>query len=102
MTKLSRLEEDRAVRNAAHNVFQTDLSFVRTDLTLGHMGRKLVARVSESAAETADEAVEIVKRNPRKSAAAAVAVGIAAIAWFARKPIAALLGKKAEDGSKEP
>lgn len=98
MTKLSQLEEDRALRNAAHNVFQTDLSFVRSDLTLGHMGRKLAARVSESAAETAEEAVEIVKRHPRRSAAAAAAVGIAAIAWLARKPIVSLFGKKPKSG----
>lgn len=100
MTKLSQLEEDRALRNAAHNVFKTDLAFVRGDLTLKGMGRRMVARVSESAAETADEAVEIVKRNPRKTAIAAAAVGIATLAWFARKPIASLLGRK--DDAKEP
>lgn len=102
MTKLSQLEEDRALRNTAHNVFKTDLAFVRGDLTLKGMGRRMVARMGESASETADEAVEIVKRHPRKSAAAAAAVGLAAIAWFARKPLASLLGRKPKNDAKEP
>lgn len=95
MTKLSQLQEDRAVRDAAHTVFQTDLAFIRGDLALRGMGRRLAARIEESAVETANEAAELVKRNPGKTAALA-AVGVAAIVWFARKPLASLFGGKSQ------
>jgi hypothetical protein len=79
----SRLVEDRQLRDAALEVFSTDLRFIRQDLRARSAGKRISDRFGESAMDIVDEAVDYAEAN-RASIAAAVA---AVVLWFARAPL---------------
>jgi hypothetical protein len=78
-----RLAEDRALRNAALDVFSTDLRFIRQDLRARSVGKRITDRIGDSAMEIVDEAVDYAQANRGSIAAAAAAI----VLWFARVPL---------------
>jgi hypothetical protein len=93
----ARLAEDRQLRDAALEVFSTDLRFVRQDLRARSVGKRITDRIGDSAMDIVDEAVDYAEAN-RGSVAAAVA---AIVLWFARAPLlnglARIFGLDGED-----
>jgi hypothetical protein len=79
----ARLAEDRQLRDAALEVFSTDLRFIRQDLRARSVGKRITDRIGDSAMDIVDEAVDYAEAN-RGSVAAAVA---AIVLWFARAPL---------------
>jgi hypothetical protein len=78
-----RLAEDRKLRDAALEVFSTDLRFIKQDLHAHSVGQRITDRVGDSAMQIVDEAVDYAEANRGY-----VAAGIAAIVlWFARAPL---------------
>lgn len=78
-----RLAEDRALRDAALDVFSTDLRFIRQDLRARSVGKRITDRIGDSAMEIVDEAVDYAETNRGRVAAAAAAI----VLWFARVPL---------------
>ncbi|HSQ95014.1 MAG TPA: hypothetical protein VLM18_02780 [Croceibacterium sp.] len=78
-----RLAEDRALRDAALEVFSTDLRFIRQDLRARSVGKRIADRIGDSAMEIVDEAVDYAEANRGRIAAAAAAI----VLWFARAPL---------------
>ena len=78
-----RLAEDRQLRDAALEVFSTDLHFIRQDLRARSVGKRITDRIGDSAMDIVDEAVDYAEANRGSIAAAAVAI----VLWFARAPI---------------
>jgi hypothetical protein len=78
-----RLAEDRKLRDAALEVFSTDLRFIKQDLHARSVGQRITDRVGDSAMQIVDEAVDYAEANRGY-----VAAGVAAIVlWFARAPL---------------
>jgi len=84
-----RLAEDRKLRDAALEVFVTDLRFIRQDLKARSVGKRITDRIGDSAMEIIDEAVDYAEAN-RWSVGAAVG---AIVLWFARVPLINALGR---------
>lgn len=78
-----RLAEDRKLRDAALDVFSTDLRFIRQDLRARSVGKRITDRIGDTAMDIVDEAVDYAEAN-RGSVAAAIA---AVVLWFARAPL---------------
>ncbi|MGZ3265021.1 MAG: hypothetical protein ACXWI4_04835 [Croceibacterium sp.] len=78
-----RLAEDRALRDAALEVFSTDLRFIRQDLRARSVGKRITDRIGDSAMEIVDEAVDYAEANRGRIAAAAAAI----VLWFVRAPL---------------
>jgi hypothetical protein len=78
-----RLAEDRALRDAALEVFSTDLHFIRQDLRARSVGKRITDRIGDSAMDIVDEAVDYAEANRGRIAAAMAAV----VLWFARAPL---------------
>lgn len=93
-----KLENDRAVRNAAREAFDTRLAQVKLDLKARSLGGRVVDKVSKEANEALEEAVEIADQNR-----GVVAGTIAALAlWFLRNPILAwTTGRQESDANQE-
>jgi hypothetical protein len=84
-----RLAEDRKLRDAALEVFRTDLRFIRQDLKARSVGKRLTDRIGDSAMDMLDEAVDYAEANR-----GSIAAGVAAIVlWFARVPLLRGLGR---------
>ena len=79
----TRLAEDRKLRDAALNVFSTDLHFIREDLRARGVGERITDRIGNSAMELVYEAFDYAEANTGRIAAAAAAV----VLWFARTPL---------------
>ena len=79
----ARLTEDRKLRDAALEVFSTDLRFIREDLRAKGVGERIADRIGSSAMEVVDEAVDYAEANTGRIAAALAAV----VLWFARTPL---------------
>lgn len=96
-----RVAEDRALRDAALEVFSTDLRFIRQDLRARSVGKRITDRIGDSAMDIVDEAVDYAEAN-RGSIAAAVA---AIVLWFARAPLlnglARIFGVEGDDEEQE-
>lgn len=84
-----RLAEDRALRDTALALFKADLTFVRSDIREKGVGARLAERLGEGTRDMVDDAVDYAGANSAKVTAAA----LAAILWFARKPIANLASR---------
>jgi hypothetical protein len=95
----ARLADDRAMRDAALDVFSADLRFVREDMKARSVGKRITDRIGESAMEMVDEAVDYAEANRGRVAAAAAA----AVLWFARAPLLHGLARLAghDKGGKE-
>jgi len=79
----ARLVEDRQLRDAALEVFSTDLRFIRQDLRARGVGKRIADRIGDSAMDIVDEAVDYAEANRGRIAAAAAAI----VLWFARVPL---------------
>jgi len=78
-----RLAADRKLRDAALEVFSTDLRFIKQDLHARSVGKRITDRIGDSAMEIVDEAVDYAEANRGYVAAAAAAI----VLWFARTPL---------------
>lgn len=79
----ARLAADRKLRDAALEVFSTDLRFIREDLHARGVGERIADRIGSSAMEVVDEAVDYAEANTGR-----IAAGLAAVVlWFARTPL---------------
>ena len=84
MTDLaSRLAEDKALRDAALQLFKSDLALIRGDLDERGVGARAKDRLGEAALGMVDDAIDYAEDNTGWVAAGAAAV----VLWFARKPI---------------
>lgn len=110
MSKLQRqLDEDRAMRDTARDLFKGDVSLIRSELDHKSVSARLASRVGTGAAELIDDAAGFAEANPGKlalGAGAALGVGAAALAlWLAREPIlntlSGFLGQDDESGDGE-
>jgi hypothetical protein len=79
----TRLAEDRKLRDAALEVFSTDLRFIREDLRARGVGERIADRVGSGAMDLIDEAFDYAEANAGRVAAALAA----AVLWFARAPL---------------
>jgi hypothetical protein len=78
-----RVAEDRKLRDAALEVFSTDLRFIREDLRAKGVGERIAERIGSSAMGVVDEAVNYAEANTGRVAAALAAI----VLWFARAPL---------------
>ena len=84
MTDLaSRLAEDKALRDAALDLFRSDIWLIRGDLGERGIGARAKDRLGGAALETLDEAIGYAEDNKGWLAAGVAAV----VLWFARRPI---------------
>ena len=79
----ARLAEDRQLRDAALEVFSTDLRFIREDLRAKGVGERIADRIGSSAMDVVDEAVDYAEANTGRVAAVLAAV----VLWFGRTPL---------------
>jgi hypothetical protein len=84
-----RLVEDRKLRDAALEVFSTDLRFIKQDLHARSIGKRITDRIGDSAMEIVDEAVDYAQANRGYIGAAVAAI----VLWFARVPLLNGLGR---------
>lgn len=95
------LAEDQALRDAALAVFQTDLRFIREDLSARGVGQRIGDRLGDATMDMVDDAVDYAEANKGQVAAAVAA----AVLWFARAPLLAgigqLVGVEEEDEDEE-
>ena len=84
MTDLAgQLAEDKALRDAALQLFRSDLALIRGDLGERGIGARAKDRLGEAALGMVDDAIDYAESNKGWVAAGAAAV----VLWFARKPI---------------
>ena len=84
MSKLpASLRRDRAIRDAALELFKTDIAQLRSDLSGRKLGARVADRVGDGARDMAEEAAEYVEKNPGKLAA----VVAASLLWLFRSPL---------------
>lgn len=84
MSKLDhRLTEYRALRKAAHALFQADLAQLRAAWSAG----KIAARAGKNITRKADDAAHFARKHQGAIVAGAAAVAGAATLWFVRAPI---------------
>lgn len=77
------LAQDRALRDAALDVFRADLAFIREDIKARGVGGRIADRIGDSAMEMLDDAVDYAEDNRGQVAAAVAAI----VLWFARAPL---------------
>ena len=86
MTDLkAQMLEDRALRDAARALVEADVAHLRANFAGKSLSERVVSRVSESAVEVFDEAVEVADSNRGVLATLVAAIFL----WFARNPIMA-------------
>ncbi len=78
-----RLAEDKALRDAALQLFKSDIALIRGDLDERGVGARAKDRLGEAALGMVDDAIDYSKDHKSWVAAGATAV----VLWFARKPI---------------
>lgn len=83
----AQLQEDRALRDAAREVFFVELAHARQEATPAAIGQRLANRIGARADEASDAAIEFADRHGTTVLAALVAAASAAGLWLARKPI---------------
>ena len=79
----SQLAEDKALRDAALQLFRSDIGLIRVDLEQRGVGARTKDRLGEAALGMLDDAIDWAEGNKGRVAAGATAV----VLWFARKPI---------------
>lgn len=80
-----RLAEDKALRDAALELFKSDIALIRDDLDERGVGARAKDRLGAAAVSMLDDAVDYAQDNKGWMAAGAAAL----VLWFARKPILA-------------
>ena len=78
-----RLAEDKALRDAALQLFRSDLALIRGDLDERSVGARAKERLGDAALGMVDDAIDYAGNNKGRVAAGATAM----VLWFARKPI---------------
>lgn len=81
------MQADLALRDAARALFDADLASVKADLAERSIGGRIIDRVTEAAADMADEATDMVGEN---AGPLAIGTGLAAAlggAWLFRDRI---------------
>jgi hypothetical protein len=91
----ARLAEDKALRDAALQLFKSDIAIIRGDLDERSVGARAKDRVSEAALGMLDDAIDYAESNKGWVAAGAAAL----VLWFARKPILGWVADLLEDGA---
>jgi len=96
------LAEDKALRDAAHRLFQADLALVRADLAVRGPGARVADRIGDAALDTMDETLAYAQDHKGQ-----VAAGVSALLLFLfRGPlldaVAALLGDDDDRHEEEP
>jgi hypothetical protein len=89
----SRFAEDKALRDAALQLFRSDLALIRGDLQERGFGERAKDRLGEAALGMVDDAIDYAEDNKGWVAAGAAAV----VLWFARKPIVRWLADLLDD-----
>ena len=79
----TRLAEDKALRDAALQLFKSDIALIRDELAERGLGARAKDRLGEAAFGMVDDAIDYAEDNKRWVAAGAAAV----VLWFARKPV---------------
>ena len=79
----SRLAEDKALRDAALQLFKSDIALIRGELDERGVAARAKDRVGEAALGMLDDAIDYAEDNKGWVAAGTAAV----VLWFARKPI---------------
>ena len=99
------LEQDRALRDSAREVFQKELAHVRRETRPGALGERIANRIGEKADAASDAAVDFAGNHGKTLAAGIFAMVAGAGLWIARGPIAerfnALLGNRNESDAGE-
>ena len=85
--------EDRALRDASLALVKADIAHLKANFAGKSMSERVIERVSGSAVEVFDEAVEVADSNRGVLATLLAAV----VLWFARNPIMALFQDEDED-----
>lgn len=84
MTDLAhQLAEDKALRDAALQLFKADIALIRSALDERGIGARAKDRLGDAALSMVDDAVDYAEDNKGWVAAGVTAV----VLWFARKPI---------------
>lgn len=95
------LEEDRALRNSAREVFTKELAHIRAETKPSAIGQRIADRIGAKAEGVSDAAVEFTESHSKTVIAVVAAAVSGAALWFARGPImdglAGLLGTRDED-----
>ena len=79
----SRFAEDKALRDAALQLFKSDIALIRDELGERGIGARAKDRLGEAALGMLDDAIDYAEDNKGWVAAGTAAV----VLWFARKPI---------------
>lgn len=106
MSKIERLlAEDKALRDAALQLFKSDLALIREGLRERSVGERIADRLSDATMDMLDDAVDYAEANKGTVAALVTAI----VLWFARGPIldalAGLFSSKSDEngeGDTEP
>lgn len=81
---LQQMEADRALRDSARRLLDANIAAVRADLAERGIGGRIIDRVTEAAADMADEATDMALDNKGQLAiGAAVAASLAGL-WLFR------------------
>lgn len=83
----SRLAEDRAVRDAARAVHQTNLTQVKADLAARSIAGRIAAKARDDALDLADEVLVVAKDSKGIIAGAIAALAL----WFLRDRVNGLV-----------
>lgn len=82
------LYEDRALRNAAKRLVKADVGHLKGDMASKGLGKRLVGRARDGAAEIADETAEFAHEHRPQLGAGLVLVGLAMVGWLFRARLA--------------
>jgi len=99
MTDLAhQLAEDKALRDAALQLFRSDIALIHGDLHERGIGARAKDRLGEAALGMVDDAIDYAEDNKGWLAAGATAVAL----WFARKPILRWVADVLDSDGAEP
>lgn len=79
----NRLAEDKALRDAALQLFKSDLALIRGELDERGLGERAKDRLGDAALGMVDDAIDYAEGNKGWVALGAAAV----LLWFARRPL---------------
>lgn len=83
MKRLEELREDRALRDAAKETFDSNVAQVKADFEARGIGGRIADKATNDVKEVALQAVEIADQNRGIVAGTVAALAV----WFARKPL---------------
>ena len=86
------LREDKAMRDAALEIFRTDLTQIKADLQSKGFGRRIADRLGEGARDLAEDAANAAEANYGKISALAAGIAL----WTLRKPLLNFVSRQIE------